>query len=204
MKFYTYDSYEKMSARAASIVAAQIALKETCVLGLPTGSTPIGTYEILTEMYCRGDLDFSQVRTVNLDEYYGLSVENEQSYRYFMNFNLFDHINIDKVNTNVPNGMAADVEEECRRYELLINTMGGIDLQLLGIGNNGHIGFNEPSKFFSKDTHSVDLTVETIQANKRFFSDISEVPKKAITMGMRSILHAKMNRQKNYFMMQVA
>lgn len=191
MKYYSFESYEKMSAKAASMVAAQITLKEDCVLGLPTGSTPIRTYEILSDMYKNGALDFAQVHTVNLDEYCGISKGNEQSYRSFMNHKLFDNVNIDIENTNIPNGMASDLSAECIRYDELIDCLGGIDLQLLGIGNNGHIGFNEPSRQFSKDTNCIDLTEDTIQANKRFFNDISEVPRKAITMGMRSILHAR-------------
>lgn len=191
MKFLAFESYEKMSIKAASLIAAQITLKENCVLGLATGSTPVGTYTQLSKMCTREELDFSQVRTVNLDEYCGLPADNEQSFRYFMDDNLFSHINIAMENTNVPDGMATDIDAECRRYDELIESLGGIDLQLLGIGNNGHIGFNEPDAEFSKGTHCVTLSENTIEANQRFFNDASEVPRKALTMGMRAILNAR-------------
>ena len=191
MKFIKVDSYEKLSRQAANIISAQVILKPRSVLGLATGSTPIGTYEQLIKWYKKGDLDFSHVSTVNLDEYVGLSPENDQSYRYFMNENLFNHINIKMERTNVPNGLAQDLDAECERYEKLIKTLGGIDIQLLGIGHNGHIGFNEPTDEFVKYTHAVDLKESTIKANARFFKDISEVPTKAITMGIKSIMNAK-------------
>ena len=191
MKFLAFESYEKMSIKAAGLIAAQITLKEGCVLGLATGSTPIGTYTHLAKLCAAGELNFSGVRTVNLDEYCGLAADNEQSFRYFMDHNLFNNINIDKANTHVPDGMAADIDAECRRYDELIESLGGIDLQLLGIGNNGHIGFNEPDAEFSKGTHSVTLSENTIEANKRFFNDASEVPRQALTMGMRAILNAR-------------
>lgn len=186
----TKDYYE-LSRKVANIISAQIILKPNSVLGLATGSTPIGTYKQLIEWYKKGDLDFSKVQTINLDEYCGLSGDNDQSYRYFMNHNLFDHININKDNTHVPNGLASNLEEECARYDKLITDLGGIDVQLLGIGLNGHIGFNEPDLSFEKTTHIVDLDESTIAANSRFFSSIDEVPKKAITMGIKSIMQSK-------------
>lgn len=191
MKIIKAKDYEEMSRKAANIIAAQVVLKNDCVLGLATGSTPIGLYQNLVKGYENGDLDFSRVHSVNLDEYYGLDGENDQSYRYFMNHNLFDHVNIDKNNTNVPNGKAADPHEESARYDKVIDSMGGVDIQLLGIGNNGHIGFNEPNDEFDKNTHCVDLTENTIQANSRFFASIDDVPKQAITMGIGAIMKAK-------------
>ena len=180
-----------MCKLASRIFAAQITLKPESVLGLATGSTPVGMYNELVEMYKEGRVDFSKVRTVNLDEYAGLDGSNDQSYRYFMNHNLFDHINIDKDNTNVPNGVAADLQAECERYEQVVADMGGVDIQLLGIGNNGHIAFNEPCEEFPEKTHIVDLTQNTIEANARFFSSMDEVPKKALTMGIGTIMKAK-------------
>ncbi len=191
MKVIHTTSYSDLSRKAANIISAQVILKPQSVLGLATGSTPIGTYKQLIEWYNRGDLDFSTTMTVNLDEYVGLAPTNEQSYRYFMNENLFRHINIPTENTHVPSGMAKDMAAECVNYDALITSLGGIDLQLLGIGHNGHIGFNEPGNAFEKDTHIVSLGESTIQANARFFEDIKEVPSKAITMGIKSILQAK-------------
>ena len=191
MKLIHCKDYTEMSKKAAEIFAAQVILKPNCVLGLATGSTPVGTYKHLIEWYKAGILDFSQVKTVNLDEYVGLDVTSDQSYRYFMNDNLFDHINIDKANTNVPNGKAADIAAETDRYEALIKSLGGIDVQLLGIGNNGHIAFNEPHDSFDGRTHEVQLTESTIQANARFFSSMDEVPKRAISMGIGTIMQAK-------------
>lgn len=191
MKLIKAKDYKEMSRKAASIFAAQITLKPDSVLGLATGSTPLGTYAQLIEWYNNGDLDFSQVKTVNLDEYVGLDGNNGQSYRYFMNDKLFNHINIDKANTHVPNGKAVDKQAECERYEKLIKDLGGIDIQLLGIGNNGHIGFNEPNEYFDKCTHEVQLTESTIQANARFFASMDDVPKTAISMGIQTIMQAK-------------
>ncbi|MBE6789029.1 MAG: glucosamine-6-phosphate deaminase [Ruminococcaceae bacterium] len=191
MKFYEVATYKEMSRKAANIISAEIISNPKAVIGLATGSTPIGTYNQLIEWCKKGDLDFAQVTTVNLDEYYGLSGENEQSYRYFMNDHLFDHVNIDKNNTHVPNGLAKDPEAEGERYDAFIKEIGGIDLQLLGIGIDGHIGFNEPDDVFVKETHLVDLDESTIQANSRFFESADEVPKKALTMGMMSIMQAK-------------
>ena len=191
MKFITVDAYEKLSRQAANIISAQVILKPNSVLGLATGSSPLGTYKQLIEWYEKGDIDFSNVTSVNLDEYVGLDGSNDQSYRYFMNKNLFEHINIDINNTYVPNGCAVDLAGEGRKYDDHIAELGGIDLQLLGIGLDGHIGFNEPDKYFVKSTHVVDLHESTIKANSRFFANIDEVPKKAITMGMVSIMQAK-------------
>lgn len=191
MKIYVAEDYEGMSRKAASIIASQIELKPDSVLGLATGSTPVGMYRKLVEWHKAGCLDFGAVRTVNLDEYVGLAPEHDQSYRYFMNDNLFDHVNIDKANTHVPNGLAADPEEECRRYDAVVEDMGGVDIQVLGMGHNGHIGFNEPSDHFPLGTNLVELQESTINANARFFASKDEVPKKAMTMGIRTIMMAK-------------
>ena len=191
MQFYEVKTYQEMSRKAANIISAQIIGKPDTVLGLATGSTPIGTYRQLIDWYKKGDLDFSEVTTVNLDEYYGLSGTHEQSYRYFMNTNLFDHINIKKENTFVPNGLAEDAAAEGARYDERIRALGGIDLQLLGIGVDGHIGFNEPDEVFVKGTHLVTLDPSTIAANARFFKSTDEVPRQAMTMGMMSIMQAK-------------
>lgn len=191
MKIITANDYNDLSRKAANIISAQVILKPTSVLGLATGSTPIGTYKQLIKWYEKGDIDFSMATSVNLDEYCGLSGDNEQSYRYFMDTNLFNHININKEKTHVPDGLAIDMEQECIHYDTMINDLGGIDMQLLGIGHNGHIGFNEPNIKFEKTTHIVDLDKSTIEANARFFSTIDEVPKQAITMGIKSIMHAR-------------
>lgn len=191
MKVYRTKDYEEMSKKAAHIIAAQIELKPDCVLGLATGSTPVGTYKNLVEWFKNGDLDFSELSSVNLDEYRGLSPENDQSYRYFMNTNLFDHVNIRKDHTFVPDGQEADSDKACKMYEQIIQDLGGIELQLLGLGHNGHIGFNEPTDEFPKITHCVDLTESTIQANKRFFENESDVPRQAYTMGIGTIMSAK-------------
>ena len=182
MKIYKAKDYKDMCRKAANIISAQVIMKPNCVLGLATGSTPIGTYDQLVEWYNKGDLDFSEVTTVNLDEYKGLPRTNDQSYYYFMHQHLFDRVNIDPERTNVPNGMEPDAEKECGRYEELIRSLGGVDLQLLGLGHNGHIGFNEPGEAFEKETHCVDLTESTIEANKRFFASADYVPKQAYTM----------------------
>ena len=191
MQIYRAKDYEDMSKKAANIIASQIVLKPDCVLGLATGSTPIGAYKNLVEKYEQGDLDFSQVTTVNLDEYKGLPRENDQSYYYFMHDNLFDHVNVKPENTHLPDGTKEDSDEECARYEELIRTLGGQDLQLLGLGHNGHIGFNEPDAIFEKATHCVDLQESTIEANKRFFASADDVPKQAYTMGIGTIMQAK-------------
>ena len=191
MKIYKAKDYKDMSRKAANIISAQVIMKPNCVLGLATGSTPIGTYDQLVEWYNKGDLDFSEVTSVNLDEYKGLPRTNDQSYYYFMHQHLFDRVNIDPERTNVPNGMEPDAEKECRRYEELIRSLGGVDLQLLGLGHNGHIGFNEPGEAFEKETHCVELTESTIEANKRFFASADDVPKQAYTMGIKTIMQAK-------------
>ena len=183
--------YNDMSRKAANIISAQIILKPDSVMGLATGSTPIGIYDQLVKWYEKGDLDFSSVVSINLDEYKGLSGDNDQSYRYFMNKYLFDRINIKKENTHLPNGMAIDDDAECERYENVIKSVGGIDMQLLGIGLNGHIGFNEPGESFEKTTHCVELTQSTIDANSRLFHEGEKVPEKAFSMGIKSIMQSK-------------
>ena len=192
MRIVRAKDYEDMSRKAGNIMAAQVVAKPDCVLGLATGSTPIGAYKRLIEGYEAGDLDFSQVKTYNLDEYRGLPGTHDQSYRYFMNVNLFDHVNIDKANTHVPDGLADDYEAACAAYDEAVADAGYQDLQLLGIANNGHIGFNEPGDAFVKGTHCVDLTESTIQANSRLFDSIDDVPRQAFTMGIGTIMAAKM------------
>ena len=191
MNYIKVDSYDKLSQIAANMIAAQVIMKPSCVLGLATGSSPLGTYARLAEKYKAGEIDFSGVTSVNLDEYVGLDGTNDQSYRYFMDHNLFCKINIDKNNTYVPNGCAEDLKVEGEKYDEFIKSLGGIDLQLLGIGLDGHIGFNEPDSAFTKETHEVVLDESTIEANARFFAKKEDVPTKAITMGMRSIIQAK-------------
>lgn len=191
MRIYKAKDYKDMSRKAANIISAQIIMKPNCVLGLATGSSPIGTYKQLIDWYSKGDLDFSEVKTINLDEYRGLSPDNKNSYHYFMNENLFNHVNISKENVNIPNGEAEDDKEECNRYNKVISNLGGIDLQLLGLGHNGHIGFNEPDENFEKETHCVPLTDSTIIANSRLFDNIEEVPRYAYTMGIKTIMQAK-------------
>lgn len=191
MRFISCADYTAMSRQAANLISAQVIVKPNCVLGLATGSTPIGTYKQLIEWYNKGDLSFAQVRSVNLDEYKGLSGDHDQSYRYFMQNNLFNHVDIDVANTSVPNGMAEDVDAECAAYDAHIRELGGIDLQLLGMGHNGHIGFNEPADCFVGPTHVVELAQSTIDANKRFFASEADVPRHALTMGMAAILQAR-------------
>lgn len=191
MQICRAKDYTDMSRKAANIISAQVIMKPDCVLGLATGSSPIATYEQLIARCAQGDLDFSRVTSVNLDEYKGLSGENDQSYRYFMNHNLFDHINIRKERTFVPNGLEDDSAKVCAHYNQIIRDVGGIDLQLLGLGHNGHIGFNEPSDAFAKETHCVSLAKSTIEANKRFFASEDEVPKQAYTMGIGNIMQAR-------------
>lgn len=191
MRIYKVKDYAEMSRVAANIISAQVILKPDCVLGLATGSTPEGAYAQLVEWYNKGDLDFSQVRTVNLDEYQGLPGDNDQSYRYFMNKHLFSKVNIDISKTNVPNGTEPDPDKACKDYDEIVKSMGGVDLQLLGLGGNGHIGFNEPADCFSKGTHCVKLAESTIQANSRFFASIQDVPTAAYTMGIGTIMSAK-------------
>ena len=191
MKLIICDDYNGVSKAAADIVAKEVNSNPECVLGLATGSTPVGMYEILADMNKAGKVDFEKVKSFNLDEYYPLSAENDQSYHYFMNENFFSKINIDKSNTHILNGMCEDTEKECEQFEKLIEEIGGIDLQILGIGQNGHIGFNEPGDNLSSLTHLTDLTENTIDANSRFFNSIDDVPKQALTMGIGTILKAR-------------
>ena len=197
MIIYVGKDYQDVSRKAANIMSAQIIMKPNAVLGLATAvgshreNRGQGLYKQLIEWYNKGDLDFSQITSVNLDEYKGLSGDNDQSYRYFMNTNLFDHVNIDKNKTYVPNGLEEDSDKACADYNEIIRSVGGIDIQLLGIGGNGHIGFNEPGEAFEKETHCVDLTESTIKANARFFESMDEVPKQAYTMGIKNIMAAK-------------
>jgi len=191
MKILYAKDFQTMSRKAANIISAQVILKPNSVLGFATGSSPLGVYEQLIEWYRKGDLDFSAVRTVNLDEYYGLDKSSPQSYAYFMYQNFFKDINIDPNNTYLPDGTNLDAEAECCRYNQIIGDLGGIDLQLLGIGHNGHIGFNEPGEAFERETHCVALAEKTIEANKRFFDSVDEVPRKAYTMGIKNIMNAR-------------
>ena len=191
MRIYREKDYNAMSRRAAAVIAAQIVSKPDCVLGLATGSSPVGAYQQLVKWYEQGDLSFAEVRSVNLDEYYGLSPDHDQSYRYFMQSNLFDHVDIAPENTNVPDGLAKDPAAECLRYERKAAELGYADLQLLGLGRNGHIGFNEPGDCFPVATHLVDLTESTIEANARFFASADDVPKQALTMGVGTIMKAR-------------
>ena len=191
IRIYLEKDHAAMSRRAAHIIAAEVHRAPSCDLGLATGSTPIETYKNLIEWNKAGDLSFKEVITVNLDEYKGLAPDHDQSYRYFMNTNLFDHIDIDKENTFVPDGLAEDADMECADYDELIESLGYVDLQLLGLGHNGHIGFNEPDTCFTKETHVVDLTQSTIDANARFFESADDVPRQALTMGMGAIMAAR-------------
>ena len=192
VKIIRTKDYADMSRKAANIISAQVIMKPNCVLGLATGGTPVGIYEKLVERYNEGDLDFSEVTSVNLDEYRGLPKEHPQSYWYFMNENLFSKVNIDPAKTNLPDGTNLDTAAECARYNGIIHKLGGIDLQLLGIGPNGHIGFNEPGEAFELETHCIDLAPTTIEANKRFFDgNEALVPKQAYTMGIKTIMQAR-------------
>ena len=191
MRVIRAKNAKEAGRRTAAVIASQINLKPNCVLGLATGSSPIETYEHLIEWYNQGDVDFSKVRAVNLDEYVGLAPDHDQSYAWFMRHYLFDHVNIHLSNTYIPNGLEADGEKEGARYDSIIDALGGVDLQLLGIGPNGHIGFNEPGETFVTGTHCVDLTETTIAANSRFFESVDMVPKQAYSMGIRNIMQAK-------------
>lgn len=191
MRIVRAKDYDDMSRKAANILSAQVIMKPNCVLGLATGSTPIGTYAQLVEWYNKGDLDFSNVTTVNLDEYKGLNRENDQSYYYFMNEHLFSKVNVNHERTFLPDGTEKDSEKACTDYNQIIEDVGGVDLQLLGLGHNGHIGFNEPGDVFKAKTHCVDLTETTIKANQRFFASIDDVPRQAYTMGIQTIMQAR-------------
>ncbi len=191
MKYIEVETYEELSTKAAELIASVVKSKPESVLGLATGSSPLGTYDGLIKAYNNGEVDFSKVTTINLDEYIGLAPDNDQSYRYFMETNLFSKINVRKDFTFVPDGCAKDIKKECKEYDERISALGGIDIQLLGIGLDGHIGFNEPCDVFVKETHLVDLDPSTIEANARFFSSIDDVPKQAVTMGMGGIMGAK-------------
>ncbi len=191
MNYIEVESYEELSRKAAAIIAAQVISNPESVLGLATGSSPLGTYACLVKAYENKELDFSRVTSVNLDEYVGLNGDNDQSYRYFMDTNLFSKINIRKECTFVPNGCAENIDAECGEYDALIEKLGGIDIQLLGIGLDGHIGFNEPDEVFIKETHLVKLDPSTIEANARFFESEDDVPREAVTMGIGSIMNAK-------------
>ena len=191
MKLIVCKNYEEMSEVAASILADVMKANPACVLGLATGSTPVGMYRKLIEKNAAGEIDFSSVTTVNLDEYYPIAPDNDQSYRYFMNENLFNHVNIDKTRTFVPDGMASDPVAACEAYEEIVASVGAADIQVLGIGQNGHIGFNEPADALEVRTHVTGLTESTIKANARFFATEADVPTKALTMGIGTILNAK-------------
>lgn len=191
MRIVIAKDYDELSKKAANLLASQITLKPNSVLGLATGSTPMGAYRELIHIYEEGDISFTEVVTFNLDEYYGLDKENAQSYYYFMMENLFKHVNINKNNIYIPDGRAKDINNECIEYENKIKQAGGIDLQLLGIGRNGHIGFNEPDVKFEAQTHLVTLDEDTIEANSRFFTAMEDVPRRAISMGIKTIMHSK-------------
>lgn len=191
MRIYQEENYEAMSRRAAEIIAAEVIRKPDCVLGLATGSTPVGTYQALIGKNREGIISFREVTTVNLDEYKGLAPEDDQSYRYFMQKNLFDHIDIAAGNTHVPDGLAGDAGAECAAYDELVASLGYADLQLLGLGRNGHIGFNEPCDVFIRPTHVVELSESTIRANARFFASADDVPRQALTMGIGCIMAAR-------------
>lgn len=191
MKIIPAKDYQDMSRKAANIISAQVILKPDSVLGLATGTTPIGAYKQLIEWYKKGDIDFSQVRSYNLDEYRGLEHDDPHSYHYFMDTTFFNHINISQNNVHVPDGANPHSEEACATYDDMIEEAGFCDLQLLGIGNNGHIGFNEPDEVFSKTTHCVNLTKSTIEANSRLFKNIDDVPRQAYTMGVQTIMMAR-------------
>jgi glucosamine-6-phosphate deaminase len=191
MRIIEVKDYQQMSNRAAEFIIEKVVQNPSIKLGLATGGTPIGTYKSLIEDHIMNGTSYQKVTTFNLDEYMGLSGDNKNSYRYFMNNQLFNYIDMNKAKTNIPSGIAADFQEECNRYEDLIAKHGGVDLQILGIGSNGHIGFNEPGTSFDSKTHIVKLAPSTIQANARFFNRIEEVPTKAITMGIATIMKSK-------------
>lgn len=191
MRVVKVANYEEMSQKAADCIIRQVKEKPDSVLGLATGGTVTGTYQLLAKDHQKNGTSYRQILTVNLDEYIGISSEHEQSYHFYMKKRLFDHIQIPPENTYLPDGQAEDLEEECKRYDERIESLGGIDLQLLGIGVNGHIGFNEPGTPFDSKTHIVELSESTRKANARFFNTLEEVPKKAITMGIETIINSK-------------
>lgn len=191
MKIYKLKDYKSLSEKAAQIIASQLILKPNSVLGLATGSTPEGLYKELISLYESKIIDFKDVTTFNLDEYYGMHRHNPQSYYYYMRKNLLDHINIEKESIHIPNGLASNVEKHCKEYEANIKLAGGIDFQILGVGRNGHIGFNEPADEYVAETHLVHLQEETIEDNSRFFENLEDVPNKAISMGIKTIMDAK-------------
>ncbi len=191
IKVILCDTYEEMSEEGAKVIAAQLTAKPNSILGLATGSTPVGMYKCLQKMNKAGEISFKDVTSYNLDEYYPLAPTHDQSYRYFMNYNLFDHVDIDKNRTHVPNGLAKDPAEEGKAYDAAVAAEGGIDIQVLGLGQNGHIGFNEPEKELYAGTHLTDLTDNTIEANARFFASKDDVPTQAITMGLATIMQAQ-------------
>ena len=191
MKFIVTEDYEAMSRTAARVISGYVSSHPDCVLGLATGSTPIGLYRCLVEDYEAGALSFKDVTSFNLDEYRGLDPQHDQSYRYFMEHNLFSHVDIDPARTHVPDGACPDAAAACAAYEQSIAEAGGLGLQLLGLGHNGHIGFNEPADEFVGPTHVVELAQSTIDANKRFFASEADVPRQALTMGMAAILQAR-------------
>lgn len=190
MEIIIKDNYEEMSRLAADYLIDVVKVKEDAILGLPTGSTPLGMYKNIIEDY-KNYISFQEVRTFNLDEYIGLDGKNENSYRYYMEKNLFSHIDIKEENIHIPNGLAQDADQECRDYENKLKSTGRMDVLYLGIGNNAHIGFNEPGHYFEPHIHIVKLAKETIATNKRFFDSIDQVPKTAITMGIKAIMSAK-------------
>ena len=191
MRIIRTADFQAMSQKAAEMLAAVVILKPDCTFGLATGSSPLGIYKYLAEWHKSGRVDFSQATAFNLDEYKGVAPDAEQSYRYFMFSNLFSKINMPLKNQHIPNGLASDPAAECMRYEAAIEKCGGIDVQLLGIGLNGHIGFNEPQDGFAKDTHLTFLTESTISANSRFFDKPEDVPVQAYTMGIRTIMRTR-------------
>jgi len=191
MELIRAKDYQDMSRKAANVIAAQVVLKPTSVLGLATGDTPIGTYARLAELQQAGDCSFARASSYNLDEYVGLTPDHPQSYHHFMRKHFFDLVDIDLANTHVPDGAAPDADAACADYERIVAEAGYPDLQLLGIGRNGHIGFNEPDDHFAKTTHVVDLTESTIEANSRLFESIDEVPRQAVSMGIQTIMFAR-------------
>ena len=191
MRVIKCENYDEMSRVAARIVAAQLVLKPDSVLGLATGSTPVGMYAELVKMNKEGKIDFADVKTFNLDEYFPIDRANDQSYYYFMNDNLYSKVNMKPENVYIPNGSAKCADEECKSYEMKIEDNCGVDLQVLGIGNNGHIGFNEPADELSDVTHKIAISESTVEANSRFFASADDVPREALTMGMATIMKAR-------------